>query len=82
MIVCSFCAVLASAQEQRSISDKFPVRADLPAQNWPTYGGNDSAWRYSKLDQINQTNVHKLVPVWAFQTGKVDGEILLHAYCG
>jgi alcohol dehydrogenase (cytochrome c) len=73
MIVCSFCAALAPAQEQRSISAQLPVRADSPTENWPTYGGNDSAWRYSKLNQINQTNVQKLVPVWAFQTGKVDG---------
>ena len=37
--------------------------------DWPQYGGTDSAWRYSALDQINTANVKRLAPVWAFQTG-------------
>ncbi len=37
--------------------------------NWPTYGGDHSAWRYSRLHQITTDNVSNLVPVWAFQTG-------------
>lgn len=49
--------------------------AGLWAQNgatstdWPSYGGTQLAWRYSALDQINTSNVKKLVPVWQFQTG-------------
>ena len=35
--------------------------------DWPYYGGGNSAWRYSALDQINRANVRRLVPVWAFQ---------------
>ena len=42
-------------------------------QNWLTYSGTYSAWRYSALDQINKTNLKKLIPVWTFQTGKLDG---------
>ncbi len=42
-------------------------------QNWLTYSGTYNAWRYSSLDQINKNNIKKLVPVWTFQTGKVDG---------
>ena len=42
-------------------------------QNWLTYGGTYTATRYSPLDQINKSNLKKLVPVWTFQTGKVDG---------
>lgn len=42
-------------------------------ENWPRYGGRDNAWRYSVLDQINRANVHKVAPVWVFQTGKIDG---------
>ena len=38
-------------------------------QNWPSYGGTHAAWRYSRLDQINTSNVRKLTPAWAFQTG-------------
>lgn len=37
--------------------------------DWPHYGGTQLAWRYSALDQIDTTNVKKLAPVWAFQTG-------------
>jgi alcohol dehydrogenase (cytochrome c) len=40
--------------------------------NWPSYGGTGLAWRYSALDQINVSNVKKLAPVWAFQTGDYD----------
>jgi len=42
------------------------------AQNgadWPHYGGSQSAWRYSALDQVNTGNVKNLTPVWIFQTG-------------
>lgn len=37
--------------------------------DWPHYGGTQLAWRYSALDQINTSNIKKLAPVWAFQTG-------------
>jgi len=39
------------------------------AKEWPTYGGDYSNQRYSKLDQINTSNVASLVPRWTFQTG-------------
>ena len=38
-------------------------------KDWPHYGGERSAWRYSALEQINRTNVGGLKAVWAFQTG-------------
>lgn len=38
--------------------------------DWPHYGGTQSAWRYSALDQINTANVKNLSPVWMFQTGE------------
>src|SRR5579864_4449472 len=37
--------------------------------DWNYHGGTQMAWRYSALDQINKTNVKRLAPVWAFQTG-------------
>ena len=42
-------------------------------ENWPHYGGQTSAWRYSALDQVNSSNVAKLTPVWTFQTGDNEG---------
>src|ERR1700730_5403463 len=49
------------------------VNARKEPQNWATYFGAYDAWRYSSLDQIRADNVKNLVPVWAFQTGKVEG---------
>lgn len=37
--------------------------------DWAQHGGSSLAWRYSALDQINTSNVKRLAPVWAFQTG-------------
>src|SRR5215467_4204716 len=37
--------------------------------DWPHYGGTQFSWRYSALDQINTSNVKKLLPAWIFQTG-------------
>lgn len=41
--------------------------------DWPHNGGSYQYWRHSTLSQINTSNVRKLVPVWAFQTGDPDG---------
>jgi len=41
--------------------------------DWPHYGGQYGAWRYSALNQVTTDNVKRLVPVWAFQTGDSDG---------
>lgn len=40
--------------------------ADEP-QNWLTYSGRYSGWRYSALDQINTSNASRLSMQWAFQ---------------
>ena len=34
--------------------------------NWLTYSGNYSAHRYSALDQINESNIHRLKPAWVY----------------
>jgi quinoprotein glucose dehydrogenase len=36
---------------------------------WRTYGGNLAGMRYSPLDQINRSNVHKLHVAWTYHTG-------------
>ena len=41
--------------------------------NWLMYRGNFSGWGYSPLEQITPANVKKLVPVWTFSTGVVEG---------
>ena len=55
------CGTLASAEDGATRDD------------WPSYGGRDSAWRYSALQQINRSNVRHLKTQWVFQTGKIDG---------
>jgi alcohol dehydrogenase (cytochrome c) len=38
-------------------------------QNWLTYSGRYSGWRYSTLNQINAGNASHLAMQWAFQVG-------------
>jgi alcohol dehydrogenase (cytochrome c) len=39
------------------------------ADSWPTYHGDYTGQRHSKLTQITPANVHQLTLAWAFQTG-------------
>ena len=40
-------------------------------QNWLTYSGTYSGWRYSTLNQINAGNASHLSLQWAFQVGDI-----------
>ena len=54
--------------------NEIPERAELAAQNesdWTAYGGSQAGTRYAPLDQINQSNVHKLAKAWEFDTGRI-----------
>jgi len=44
------------------------VNAGKEPQNWMTYSGSYSGQRFSKLDQINTSNVHGMVAKWVYQT--------------
>lgn len=37
--------------------------------NWPLYGGTLDNQRYSKLTEVNRSNVNRLQVAWTFQTG-------------
>jgi len=41
--------------------------------DWSAYGGTYAAQRYSKLDQIDRTNVALLEKVWTYKTGDLPG---------
>lgn len=41
--------------------------------NWAIFSGDYANTRYSRLDQINASNVGKLQPVWTFSTGVLRG---------
>jgi len=45
------------------------LHADQEPTNWLMYYGNYQGWRYSPLQQINTTNVQRLVVKWQFHTG-------------
>jgi alcohol dehydrogenase (cytochrome c) len=68
-----FTSSFGSSTLAAEITSQRLIQADKEPHNWLSYGGTYNAWRYSPLDQINKTNLKKLVPVWAFQTGKSDG---------
>jgi alcohol dehydrogenase (cytochrome c) len=40
-----------------------------PADSWPTYHGDYSGQRHSRLTQITPANVNQLTLAWSFQTG-------------
>jgi alcohol dehydrogenase (cytochrome c) len=44
-----------------------------PADSWPTYHGDYSGQRHSRLTQITPANVHQLTLAWTFQTGQTAG---------
>ena len=57
-----------------------PVRADealdklaSDPKQWVMQQGDDANTRYSKLSQINASNVKKLQPAWTFSTGVLRG---------
>jgi alcohol dehydrogenase (cytochrome c) len=53
------------------VTDQRLVRPE--ARNWLMYRGTYDGWGYSPLAQITPHNVKKLVPVWSFSTGVIEG---------
>lgn len=49
------------------------VKAGSNDANWLLYGRTYDGHRYSPLKQVDTKNVSKLLPVWTFQTGVLDG---------
>lgn len=44
--------------------------------DWPTFGNDPGAMRYSSLRQIDTRNVERLKPAWTFRTGKPGSEAI------
>ena len=59
------CPTIAPAQ----ITYERLLSAASEPQNWLTYSGRYSGWRYSTLHQVNTTNASHLAMQWAFQVG-------------
>jgi alcohol dehydrogenase (cytochrome c) len=63
-----------AAQEIANYSPVTDQRLLKPEpHNWLMYRGTYDGWGYSPLNKINATNVKKLVPVWSFSTGVIEG---------
>lgn len=53
-----------------SVSLTSNVATDMPVdKDWPAYGGNYQAKRFSSLTQVNRDNVAQLERVWEYRTG-------------
>jgi alcohol dehydrogenase (cytochrome c) len=67
----------AGAAAQGAIKSYSPVTEERllhpEPDNWLMYRRTYNSWGYSPLDQINTLNVKKLMPVWSFSTGVVEG---------
>src|SRR6266852_6057498 len=61
------CALLCSAAA-RSQNKDAGVRPD-----WPVWGGGPGNMHYSRLAQINRSNVKQLATAWTFDTGEQGG---------
>jgi glucose dehydrogenase len=62
-----FMALLLAGASPGALADT--QGAQYAKKNWPTYGGDLANTRYSKLKQINTSNVDQLEMKWVFQTG-------------
>jgi len=56
---------------QSQVSYERLVHSASEPQNWLTYSGRYSGWRYSALDQITAKNVSRLALQWAFQSAEL-----------
>jgi quinoprotein glucose dehydrogenase len=50
------------------------------AQDWPSYGGDPGATRYSAAHQIDRSNVARLAVAWTYHTGEQErrGDLFAH----
>ena len=66
--------LISSALAQDSVSHEMLITAQDDPNNWLMAIGNYTGNRYSKLGQINTSNVSKLVPKWIFSLGTLDAQ--------
>ncbi len=59
----------ASASSQSQVTYERLLGASREPQNWLTYSGRYSGWRYSTLNQINPSSASRLTMQWTFQVG-------------
>ncbi|HEY7647527.1 MAG TPA: PQQ-dependent dehydrogenase, methanol/ethanol family [Methylomirabilota bacterium] len=62
-------AAPASAADWKEVTEDRLVNAQGDPNSWLMYNRTYNGWRYSPLDQVNASNVKKLVPKWMFVGG-------------
>ncbi len=65
--------LLASAAASPVLANDDVKKAIADPNNWAMQQGNYEGWRYSRLDQINTSNVKDLKVAWQFSTGVLRG---------
>jgi alcohol dehydrogenase (cytochrome c) len=65
--------VLAQSPAPGSIGLDPATLLNPPPDSWPTYHGDYTGRRHSKLSQITPDNVHQLTVAWTFQSGSGAG---------
>lgn len=71
LIKLQFLLLLSALSTLIACSHKLPL--DKPSTNWAMWGGNYAGTRYSELNEINASNIHKLSLAWAFPTKATGG---------
>src|SRR5258706_1309777 len=59
------CCALVLAQSPQGLDPATMLKP--PADSWPTYHGDYTGRRHSRLTQITPENVHQLTVAWTFQ---------------
>jgi quinoprotein glucose dehydrogenase len=59
-------AKAGSSQSRKAVASSGKV-------DWPVYGGSSANTHYSRLNQINRTNVSKLTLAWSYDSGERGG---------
>src|SRR4029078_8249327 len=61
------CCALVLSQSPQGLDPAMMLKP--PADSWPTYQGDYTGRRHSRLTQITPDSVHQLTVAWTFQTG-------------
>jgi alcohol dehydrogenase (cytochrome c) len=59
--------IAASAPATAQVTAQRLLKADAEPHNWLSYSGSYNGWRYSRLGQINASNVASLKVAWVYQ---------------
>ena len=66
--------LISSVEAQDVVTDEMLLTAQEDPNNWLMAIGNYTGNRYSKLSQVNTSNVRNLVPKWIFSLGTLDAQ--------